>query len=184
MKTSGPDPLATELNNELIPRRQDLFTQSSSRQKTVKINEGGIWNTVSIYQPKLVPSAKFAKRPVVYMPDEPIDERDDKIQKVKDRLQHKYWLTPRVNSRSMALCVLCTKAKKFDTMCAGVATHQQTIVELPEHIPEPFITLSWRGMEKTDVGRKDVDGHTPTAKGTYRSILWHDNSNTESLNTD
>lgn len=49
---------------------------------TITTDEDGIRNYVSIRRATLAPSAKYGKRQLVYMPNEPVNERDDKVDEI------------------------------------------------------------------------------------------------------
>lgn len=67
MTTFSPQSLATESYSLLISPKTGYLKEIKAAQTKIRIEEEGILNTVSMYRATLVPSAKFAKRQLVYM---------------------------------------------------------------------------------------------------------------------
>lgn len=79
MTTSAAERLATQSYNKLIPPKTEPFKVIELSPRIITTDEDGTRNTVSIDGATLVSPAKFADRQIVYMPEQPVNERDEKV---------------------------------------------------------------------------------------------------------
>lgn len=79
MTTSTADRMMTESYSKLMPPKTRRFKIIEVSPTPIRIEEDGVWATVSIDQATLSPSAKYALRRLLYTPNKPVDGRDDNV---------------------------------------------------------------------------------------------------------
>lgn len=127
MTTYASESLVTEWYKALMPGKTGLFMVVEISPTTLTIDGDEIRNSVSIERATLAPPAKFAERQFVSMPDDPVENRDDKATKAEDKLPQENALTRRANTLSTAFCIIWAKVITLNSPCAGTGKNRQKI---------------------------------------------------------
>lgn len=166
MTTSVADAMANESYSMLMPPRTGMFWINELSLTTNATDKDGFSNSVSFDRAIPLPSAKFAKKHLIYAGKEPVDEEYDRVDEGGGKLQQTKLLRPSANKKSIALCLMWAEAITFKTSCPCYATHQHTIrlsrLNTFHNTSSLAIGMEWGVMWQ---GEKDVDKHTSTEEG-------------------
>lgn len=138
--------------------RTGLSTAIEVSPTASTIDEDGIQNSVLIEQTTLAPMAKLSEHYEEYTPNELVDKRSHEADKKGGQTFSEEFADAR--SEFAVDCIVrdMDKRGKFDTLCDGTATHQQTIgpshLSISRNIPSLAIGAEWRWMPQWN---KNVD---------------------------
>lgn len=79
MTTSAAERLETDSYSMLMHRKTGRFKEIKVSLAKISIDDEGIRSTLSIYQVTLAPSARFSKQQLIYKPEEPLNQQEDKV---------------------------------------------------------------------------------------------------------
>lgn len=150
MTTYAAGHLAKESYSKLKSAKTGPFKVIEASPTTIKMDEDGARNTVSINGDTLAPSAKYAERKLIYMPHEPGAKRDDKVH--EGRGQTTTGKLADAQCEHAVDCIVCHVDEgdnvRYVVRWCG-RTQADDMVELPENIPEHYVSCNWRQMKKT-----------------------------------
>lgn len=126
-----------------------LFKVIEVKPMTIKIEEDGIPNSLSIHRATRGPAVKFAERLLLYIPEGPSGKRGDKADQGEgNTIAEDLASVPRKYAVDWIVCHVCEADNIRYVVCWSGYTSVSKTVDLSKHIPEHFIICYWRRLNK------------------------------------
>lgn len=151
---SSAECLTTASYNQLMPSKTGHFQVVRVSPTTITIDQDGIRNTVSINRSTLAPSTKYAKRQILYGPDEQVHKWAIKSTKVENRVLQK---SPDALPECPVSRIVCHVGESDSvqyTLCWYGYTVEDDTSEPSEHINEHFVSRYLRRRKRTGAVRQ------------------------------